>query len=375
MCEYRRMSGSSLRTSRNVQKVAAALFAQSADQERFLDALTQGDGRITAVAWLHGEPLQGLFRSGERPEWLPSWIEVAAEGERPGSLPAHNEGQFYCLDLSSAFACAALSELPPPVSVIVDVCAAPGGKGIVARRYLSPRMLVGNEVIRKRTAQLISNYKRCALDPALVTSCDPAVLGEVIPGSADVVIVDAPCSGQSLVLKDHEAPGAFHPATISMNERRQRRILAHASAVVAPGGYLLYSTCTFSREENEDNLRWFLEKFTEFSAVPVASLQKHQSHLSSVPCYRLWPYQGQGAGAFCALLRKAETSVLGVRLTPENFDQYLHAIWRSPTLFALVPPRSVGRESQDRRQPLTRKGKGGKKRSWRNTERRSSDDE
>jgi 16S rRNA C967 or C1407 C5-methylase (RsmB/RsmF family) len=375
MCDYRGMSGSTLRTSRNVQKVAAALFEGAADQERFLDALTRGDGKITAVAWLRGDPLPGLFRTGERPEWLPTWIDVAAEGERPGGLEAHHEGQFYCLDLSSAFACATLSEIRTPVSIIVDVCAAPGGKGIVARRYLSPTMVVGNEVIRKRTAQLISNYKRCAVDPALVTSCDPAILGEAIPGSASLVIVDAPCSGQSLVLKDHEAPGAFHPATISMNERRQRRILAHASAVVAPGGYLLYSTCTFSREENEENLCWFLNKFPEFSAISVASLREHQSHLSAVSCYRLWPYQGQGAGAFCALLQKAETSAPGVMLCPENFDQYLHAIWRSPTLFALVPPRSVGREPQDRRQPLTRKGKRGQKGRWRNAQRRSSDDE
>ncbi len=375
MCDYWSMSGSTLRTSRNVQKVATALFAEAADQERFLDALTRGYGKITAVAWLRGEPLLGLFRFGNRPTWLPSWIDVAADGERPGGLAAHNEGLFYCLDLSSAFACAALSEVRTSVSLIVDVCAAPGGKGIVARRYLSPSMLVGNEVIRKRTAQLISNYKRCCIDPALVTSCDPAVLGEGIPGSAGLVIVDAPCSGQSLVLKDHEAPGAFHPATISTNERRQRRILAHASTLVAPGGYMLYSTCTFSREENEDNLCWFLEKFPEFSAVPVASLQEHQSHLSAVPCYRLWPYQGQGAGAFCALLLRADTSTPGVSLTVENFDQYLHALWRSPTLFDLVPPRSVGREPQGRRQSLARKGKGGKKGRWRNAERRPSDDE
>ncbi len=364
-----------LHSSRNVRKVTATLFSEAADQERFLDALTRGDGRASAVAWLHSEPLHDLFRAGERPAWLPSWIDVAAEGERPGSLTAHQEGQFYCFDLSSAFTCAALSEVRPPISIIVDVCAAPGGKGIVARRYLSPTMLVGNEVIRKRTAQLISNYKRCALDPALVTSCDPAVLAKSIPGSADLVIVDAPCSGQSLVLKDQQAPGAFHPATVSMNERRQRRILAHAAMLVAPEGYLLYSTCTFSREENEDNLCWFLEKFPEFSAVPVASLKEHQSHLSEVSCYRLWPFQGQGAGSFCALLRKAETAALGVTLTPAHFDQYLHAIWRSPTLFGLVPPRSVRAEPKDRRQPLGRKGKGGKKRSWRNTQYGSSDDQ
>jgi 16S rRNA C967 or C1407 C5-methylase (RsmB/RsmF family) len=369
------MSASILGTSRYVQKVAAALFSEGADQERFVEALTLGDGRITAVAWLRGESQGGLLRLGERPEWLPQWIDVAADGERPGSLAAHQAGDFYCLDLSSAFACATLSEIATPISLIVDMCAAPGGKGIVARRYLSPTMLVGNEVIRKRTAQLISNYKRCSVDPALVTSCDPAVLSNAIPGSSDLVIVDAPCSGQSLVLKDHEAPGAFHPATISMNERRQRRILAHASAIVAPGGYLLYSTCTFSREENEDNVRWFLEKFPEFSPVCVAPLEHHQSHLIKVPCYRLWPYEGQGAGAFCALLRRADGAAAGVTVLPDNFDRFLRPIWRSPTLFSLVPPPSGGREPQDRRGSFARKGKGGKKRSWSHMERRSSRDE
>jgi 16S rRNA C967 or C1407 C5-methylase (RsmB/RsmF family) len=369
------MSEPILRSSRNVQKVAGALFSEAAERGRFLDALVDGAGKVTAVAWLRDEPVQGLFHSGARPDWLPSWIDVAARGERPGNLEAHQQGEFYCLDLSSAFACASLSEINASVSLVVDVCAAPGGKGIVARRYVSPTMLVGNEVIRKRTAQLISNYKRCAIDPALVTSYDPAVLAEAIPGSADLVIVDAPCSGQSLVLKDREAPGAFHPATISMNERRQRRILANASAVVAPGGCLLYSTCTFSREENEDNVRWFLGKFPEFSAVPVACLQAHQSHLTDVPCYRLWPYHGQGAGAFCALLHRAENSDHRVAVSPENFDHYLHPLWRSPTLFALVPPPSVGREPQDRRYPLARKGKGRKKGSRRNVERRSPDRE
>jgi 16S rRNA C967 or C1407 C5-methylase (RsmB/RsmF family) len=169
---------------------------------------------------------------------------------------------------------------------------------------------VGNEVIRKRTAPLISNYKRCLIDPAIVVSYDPQKLAEICGPVAQVVIVDAPCSGQSLVMKNKAAPGAFHPATISMNERRQRRILANSRALVTEGGYLLYSTCTFSRDENEDVVEWFLERFPAFEAVPVAALAAFRSHLSSEPCYRLWPHQGLGAGSFTALFRlKAEPQV------------------------------------------------------------------
>lgn len=176
---------------------------------------------MTGVVWLQDRPSEVGFVTGDRPEWLPEWIDVAAEGERPGKLPAHEEGAIYCMDLSSTFACAALSAIVDPVSIVVDVCASPGGKGIVARRYLGPNLLVGNEVIGKRTAQLISNYKRCHIDPSIVTSLDPERLGEEVPASADLVVVDAPCSGQSLVLKGMAAPGAFHPATIGMNERRR----------------------------------------------------------------------------------------------------------------------------------------------------------
>jgi 16S rRNA C967 or C1407 C5-methylase (RsmB/RsmF family) len=332
------MAGSRIRESRAVQKVAATLFSQADAQGRFIEALAMEDGRVSAVAWLSAQPKRELFIHASRPGWLPDWIDVAAEGERPGALPAHEAGEFYCLDLSSAFSCAPLSHIEIPPRLLVDTCAAPGGKGILARRYLSPALVVANEVIRNRTAQLIANYKRCQIDPALVTSCDLRVLADSIPGSADLVIVDAPCSGQSLVLKNHDAPGAFHPATISMNERRQRRILAHASSIVGPNGYLLYSTCTFSREENEDNLQWLLETFPEFSAVSVPELRAYQSHLIEEPCYRLWPYERCGAGAFCALLRKMDDSPCGVSISADNFAQYLRPVWRSPTLFSLAPP-------------------------------------
>ncbi len=325
--------GSSTKISKNIEKVARSLFEDEATQRQFLQAIERGESGVTGVVWLHGEPDPDAFVRGHRPEWLPQWIDVAAESERPGKLKAHDEGAIYCMDLSSTFACSALSAIKEPVEIIVDVCASPGGKGIVARRYFDPGLLVGNEVIGKRTAQLISNYKRCAIDPSIVTSLDPQQLGTEIPFSADLVIVDAPCSGQSLVVKGMAAPGAFHPATIGMNERRQRRILAHSSKVVAPGGYLLYATCTFSREENEDNVEWFLKNFPDFSPVTVPVLEIYRSHLSDAPMYRLSPHLGRGAGAFCALLHRPPQDTRHEKECVQSVTARLRASWRSPTLF------------------------------------------
>lgn len=350
--------------SRNIQKQAQALFADAVQREAFLGALSRGGAARTAVAWLQhgaGSPIRlkqqaaavlqaplcaAAFRRDEhRPVWLPSWIEVAAPGERPGGLPQHDAGDFYCFDLSSAFVCtvaaagvAATTQVAPPqIACAVDLCAAPGGKGIVTRAALGVEFLVGNEVIRKRTAQLISNYQRCAVDPAVVTACDPAVLARLVPAVADLVIVDAPCSGQSMLCSRGDAPGAFHPVAIAMNERRQRRILAQAAKLVAHAGYLVYATCTFAQAENEGNVEWFLETFPDFTAVELETFQRYRSHLSETPCYRLWPQQGEGAGAFCAVLqRTAAAEDCGGAHAAASFMERVRPVWRSPQLVAVA---------------------------------------
>lgn len=347
--------------SRNVERVAQSLFGDGSERQRFLDALASGGSAVTAVAALRGETFQGS--SGSKPAWLPDWITVADEHERPGKSERHEQGELYCLDLSSTFACAAYSQVQGPVGVAIDLCAAPGGKSIVASRYLSPGFVIANEVIRKRTAQLISNYKRCQIDPAIVTSRDPAMLAKLVPEAAQLVVADVPCSGQSLVLKGLAAPGAFHPATVSMNARRQRRIVACAAQMLARGGYLLYSTCTFSREENEENIEWFLGRHPEFSAVAVPLLEPFRSQHSSEPTYRLFPQSGLGAGAFCALLRRQEGSTVARSRTVEDLTDTIKPIWRSPTVFKLLPAPVRSDDSQDRRRPDRRERKGGRQRA------------
>jgi hypothetical protein len=124
-----------------------------------------------------------------------------------------------------------------------------------------------------------------------------------------------------------------------MNERRQRRILAESAKTAAPGGYLLYSTCTFSPEENERNVEWFCKTFPEFSALSVAVLDSYRSPLSELPTYRLFPQHGYGAGAFCCLLRKQGMREESGTLTLHELPSVIWPIWASQTMAPYLSPR------------------------------------
>jgi 16S rRNA C967 or C1407 C5-methylase (RsmB/RsmF family) len=321
--------------SKNIERVVHSVLSDASERRELFKALELGMGGIDAVCWLRSKSGNNLYRCSEvRAPWLPEWIDVVAPGERPGRLESHETGDIYILDLSSTFVVAALEglfDIAHKRPCILDLCAAPGGKGILAWRYLNPSLIIANEVIGKRTAPLISNYKRCRIKPAIISSCDPGVLKTLFPDLFQLVIVDAPCSGQSLVLKGLAAPGAFHRATIALNERRQRRIIINAAEGVALGGYLLYSTCTFSRDENEKVVEWLCKVRPDFKAVEVLALSEYRTALSDYPMYRLFPHHGFGAGSFVALLKRGgERQQEGpIDITIESVLSKLRAVWVS----------------------------------------------
>ncbi|KGF73089.1 Fmu (Sun) domain-containing protein [Neosynechococcus sphagnicola sy1] len=293
--------------SKLLLKLSRQLFSESAQQGQFLDRILHPRPYLPCVLWCQPHPPDLPFTLEPATSWQPPFVDRLALGSKPGQTALHEQGYFYCLDFSSVFAASVLCAIPSPIACLIDVCAAPGGKSIFAWVALQPAVLVSNEVIRKRLGMLIANLRRCQIQTAVITSLDSQVLAATIPHTAQVVLVDAPCSGQSLLAKGDRAPGCFHPVSINKNANRQKRILANASYLVAPQGYLAYMTCTYSPEENERIINWFLEQFPQFRPMVIPHLMPYQSHLTTIPCYRMWPQEGLGAGAFTALFQNTET--------------------------------------------------------------------
>ncbi|MFB2936893.1 RsmB/NOP family class I SAM-dependent RNA methyltransferase [Aerosakkonemataceae cyanobacterium BLCC-F154] len=288
-------------------KLSRRLFTDTNSQEEFITALTQPQPFHPSILWCRKKSDELPFSVESSTVWQPDFIDRLALDAKPGQHFLHNEGYYYCLDFSSVFAASILLTIPSPVKVVFDMCAAPGGKGIFAWRLFQPELLISNEVVGKRLGMLISNLKRCQIQPSVVVNRDPSVLAENFAQTSDLVIVDAPCTGQSLLAKGEKAVGCFHPANINQCANRQKRIIANSAKIVAPQGYLAYMTCTYSLEENEEVCQWLMKKFPQFQAVEVEHLRNYRSHLTHLPCYRIFPQDKLGAGAFTALFRNIET--------------------------------------------------------------------
>lgn len=288
-------------------KVSRRLFKNlEEEQEKFVEALIHPQPFHPCILWCQEKPEKSPFSVETPTAWQPEFIDRLSFGEKPGQHSLHAQGYFYCLDFSSVFAASILLTIPSPVKLVFDMCAAPGGKSVFAWKGLQPELLISNEVIGKRLGMLISNLKRCHISPSAVVNKDSSLLAERIPLSSDLVIVDAPCTGQSLLAKGEKAPGCFHSTAINKSANRQKRIIANSAQIVAPQGYLAYMTCTYSPEENEEVCEWFLERFPEFQPMEISHLENYQSHLTSVPCYRMFPQDRLGAGAFTVLFKNTQ---------------------------------------------------------------------
>ncbi|CAA9409178.1 FIG00871397: hypothetical protein [uncultured Microcoleus sp.] len=284
-------------------KLSRSLFADTAEQEKFIQAVINPQAFNPAILWLQPRPTENPFTVEIPVSWQPEFVDRLALESKPGKHSLHQAGHYYCLDFSSIFAASTLLTIPQPIKLILDMCAAPGGKSVFSWKTLNPELLLCNEVIGKRMGMLISNLRRCQIQPSAAANVDSKILAEKIPQTANLVIVDAPCTGQSLLAKGDKAPGCFHHVTINSNANRQKRILANSAKIVAPQGYLAYMTCTYSTAENEQVSEWLLSKFPEFHPVTVPHLEKYRSHLTQIPCYRMWRQDRLGAGAFTVLFQ------------------------------------------------------------------------
>ncbi|MFM7406265.1 MAG: RsmB/NOP family class I SAM-dependent RNA methyltransferase [Cuspidothrix sp.] len=291
------------KTSNLLLKVTRRLFTNVDEQTKFIDALVHPQPFAPCIVWCQDKPDISPFELEVPTPWQPQFVDRLSIGEKPGQHLLHQQGYFYCLDFSSVFSASVLLTIPESIPIVFDMCAAPGGKSVFAWQVLKPDLLISNEVIGKRLGMLISNLKRCQIKPSGVVNRDSSIFAEIFSASSNLVIVDAPCTGQSLLAKGEKAPGCFHPTSINKSANRQKRIIANSAQVVTPEGYLAYMTCTYSPEENEQVCEWFLEKFPHFQAMEVSHLSAYQSHLTNIPCYRMFPQDRLGAGAFTVLFR------------------------------------------------------------------------
>ncbi len=193
--------------------------------------------------------------------------------DRPGRHPFHQAGVYYIQE-PSAMAVGSLLD-PQPGEAVLDLCAAPGGKTThIAARMAGEGLLVSNEVHPARAKALSQNVERMGVKNAVVTNEEPERLAKIFPGFFDRVVVDAPCSGEGMFRKEEQAREEWSRGHVQLCAGRQRQILDCGAKMLKPGGRMVYSTCTFSPEENEEVVIRFLESHPDFSLVPAPGVLK-----------------------------------------------------------------------------------------------------
>ena len=231
--------------------------------------------------------------------------------DRFGKHPYSHAGLFYMQEPSAML----------PVSCIdkdisnwkcLDLCAAPGGKSGQLANLISDGLLISNEVVSSRAKILFSNLERQGFKNTIVTSDTPQKFADVLPSFFNLVLVDAPCSGEGMFRKDSTAISEWSTANVKACSVRQLEILASAKKCVAPNGILIYSTCTFSIDENENVVNNFLKENTNFKLIKVSDKVKKittdgiviENNNELKKCRRAYPHITRGEGQFIAVFQK-----------------------------------------------------------------------
>ncbi len=295
--------------------------------ERFLEQMKELLGQEYA-AWLASyeeAPHQGLrvntgkLSAGEWAQispypfdpvpWTPngSYVDGA---ERPSRDPYYHAGLYY-LQEPSAMAPAAVLPIQPGDRVL-DLCAAPGGKSTeLGARLQGQGLLVSNDISASRAKALLKNLELAGLANLCVTSETPEKLADTFGTFFDKILVDAPCSGEGMFRKEPDLIKSWLERGPEEYAPLQREILSQAVRMLKPGGMLLYSTCTFSPMEDEDTVRWLLEREPGLELVPLAGWEGTCPGVDGSPVLRLFPHRLRGEGHFLALFRKKDAGDAG----------------------------------------------------------------
>ncbi|WP_080054264.1 methyltransferase RsmF C-terminal domain-like protein [Spirosoma aerolatum] len=262
---------------------------------------------LNPIPWCNDKgPIQGFYLA-ERPSFTLD--------------PLFQAGAYYVQEASSMLLYEALKQsvkLSRPLRVL-DLCAAPGGKSTLLASALSvDSLLVCNEVIRSRVSVLRENLDKWGYSNVVVTNHDPEDMTN-LSGFFDVVVVDAPCSGEGLFRKDPDAIQEWSEASVQLCSARQKRILDAAIPLLDERGILIYSTCTYNDSENLDNVRYLTENgFRNRPLILPADWQIVEKYVDNSVGYQCYPHRVQGEGFFISVFQKM-TFTASVKLDARTF--------------------------------------------------------
>lgn len=253
--------------------------------------------KITPERWEQITPFPG-----DTVPWVKNGY-YSSEEERPAKDSYYYAGLYY-LQEPSAMAPAAVLPIEQGDAVL-DLCAAPGGKSTeLGARLQGKGLLVSNDISSSRARALLKNLELFGIANICVTSETPEKLADTFGEFFDKILVDAPCSGEGMFRKDPDLIKSWLEHGPEYYAPIQREILLQAARMLKPGGYLLYSTCTFAKEEDEDAIDWILQREPALELVSLTPWDGACGGVDGKPVIRLFPHCIKGEGHFLALLRK-----------------------------------------------------------------------
>ena len=246
--------------------------------------------------------------------------------EKVGAHPLHHAGAYYVQEPSAMLTANALDV--PVGAHVLDMCAAPGGKTTQLAAMVGPTgWVVANEIDLGRAKTLMGNVERLGLANVVVTSLAPTRVAAEYGAVFDIVVVDAPCSGEGMFRKNPSAVDEWSSDNVAMCAARGRDILLRAAACVREGGHLVYSTCTFAPEENEGGVRFLLDTGDFAPVMPTARVLAATVAGEMPFCRRFYPHSGLGEGHFVAVLRRISPTDVPPKCVPHAAPP--PAAWRT----------------------------------------------
>lgn len=282
------------------------------EAEDFLNALKgQSYSGFRVNPLKNGQPSQTLTKA----TGLVPGVPTGYYGQVDGKSLDHVTGWVYSQEPSAMQVGEVVD--PQPGDKVLDLCAAPGGKSthLIGKMH-DQGLLVANEIFTKRARVLASNLERWGTANTVVANEDPQKLAQSFPGFFDRILVDAPCSGEGMFRKDPQAVSYWNPDYPLECANRQRKILGSAMQMLKPGGVLVYSTCTFAPEEDEQNIAWLLQQYPDLQLLPIplvegmdhARPEWADGNPELVKAVRLFPHHFKGEGHFIAKLQLSPTA-------------------------------------------------------------------